>query len=337
MRVRKSGPLSGLSADDGGHRHGVPADARPLFQLAEVRSVRFRRVLEQVRRLAADADVPLLFEGESGTGKTLIARYAHDVSPRAAQSFHSVLLSALDDPLAGSELFGHTSGAFTGARSHRAGAFVTANGGTLFLDEIGKASFAVQRKLLHAIEYGEIRPLGADRSIAVDVRVMAASNAPLEDLVETGAFLADLYARIETFRVYLPALRERTADIPPLVNMYIRELAPICGYTGGALPLVNMSLMKAIQRARWPNNLRQLHASVRRLLLEAQGAPELLFDHCRGPLVYLQRIRGSDHPPSLEEIDRAMAEANDNVSLAARRLGIDRTTLYRRRKQFRGS
>ncbi|MEP6730593.1 MAG: sigma 54-interacting transcriptional regulator, partial [bacterium] len=184
--------------------------------LTRFRSASFQRVLARARRFARDRTATLLIEGESGTGKTRFARYLHAISPRAAKPYRSVVLSTIDDTLAASELFGHVSGAYTDARHARAGHFVSANGGTLFLDEIGKASLSVQQRLLHAVEYGEFRPVGSDRDMHVDVRIIAASNLPLETQVANDRFLPDLYARLSVFLLTLPPLRDRKADIPLL-------------------------------------------------------------------------------------------------------------------------
>jgi DNA-binding NtrC family response regulator len=294
------------------------------------------RALEQAERFARDRDVPILIEGETGTGKTMIARYLHARSPRAAAPYEYVLLSALDDALASSELFGHVTGAFTGARSNRAGHFASARGGTLFLDELGKASLAIQRRLLHAVEYGEIRPLGSDRDMRIDVRVIAATNTSLEECIARGEFFPDLAARLETFRVRLPALRERRADIPVLVEYYIDQHAPSCGYDGVA-PRVASALMDALVAAEWPYNLRQLHSTVHRLLLEAEGELVITLAHCRDNLAYLcDRSRRRACALTLEEIETAIADAGNNVSRAAALLGMDRTTLHRRRALLRG-
>ncbi len=172
----------------------------PLFR--DLRSAKAIKALEQTRRFASHSDVPILIEGETGTGKTLLARYMHAISPRSDGPFEHVDIGTLDDTLASSELFGHIAGAFTDARRNRAGCFVSAKDGTIFLDEIGKASLAVQQKLLHAVEYGEVRPLGADRKVRVNARVVTASNRPLASLVEENRFLPDLHARLEAFRVY---------------------------------------------------------------------------------------------------------------------------------------
>jgi DNA-binding NtrC family response regulator len=290
-------------------------------------SAAYLKCLAQVRRFARDGQAAILIEGESGTGKTQLARQIHLNSPRTSGPYHNIVLSTLDDTLAGSELFGHVLGAFTDARHARTGHFATANGGTLFLDEIGKASMAVQQKLLHAIEYGEIRPIGSDRDIRVDVRIVAATNVSLESLVAQDRFLADLHARLSAFRICLPPLRERRADIPPLVTYYIDLFAPRCGYE--ELPVVDDELLAALQRAPWPNNLRQLSATVHRLLVDAEGAAVLTLDHCLDDLSYLNDgVQGRRPQLTRHGIDQAVTRAGSIVG-AARLLGVDRTTIYR--------
>lgn len=297
------------------------------------RSASFARALGQLQRFARDDTAPLLVEGESGTGKTALARYLHSVSPRAARPFQHAQLSAIEDSLAASELFGHVVGAYTDAKQSRSGLFVAAHGGTLFLDEVAKASRNVQQKLLHVIEYGELRPVGSDRTVKVDVRLIMATNVALEPAVERGEFLPDLYARISGFRTRLPALRERRADIGMLVASAIQRHAHATGYCG-ELPEVHPELMDALERAPWPYNLRQLDSTVHRLLLEAEGAEEVLLEHCRDDLTYLQEIAGGG-TLTTERVAAAVAKAG-SVSGAARLLGVDRTTVHRHRKRAAG-
>jgi DNA-binding NtrC family response regulator len=311
------------------------SDSAPSHPQLYFRSAAYVRAVEQAERFARDRHASILIEGETGTGKTLIARHVHQRSPRRSAPFQYVVLSTLDDALANSELFGHVPGAYTDARTSRVGHFASANGGTLFLDEIGKASPAVQRKLLHAIEYGEIRPLGADRDMRVDVRIVAATNVPLADRVARDEFLPDLYARLGMFRVRLPPLRERRADIPVLVDYYVAHHAPSCGYEA-ALPLIDAELMDALMNAEWPYNLRQLHSTIHRLVLEAEGDTVITLTHCRDDLAYLRQSNGKGAALTLEEMELAIAQAGNNMSRAAKTLGIDRTTLYRKLNLLRG-
>jgi len=268
----------------------------------------------------------VLIEGETGTGKSYLARHLHLKSPRARNTFHQVTLSAVDDTLASSDLFGHIRGSYTDARQDRAGHFVTANRGTLFLDEIGKASPAVQRKLLHAIEHREVCPVGADRAMRLDVRLVAATNLPLADQVASGGFLNDLAARLLPFRVRLPALRERREDIPQLVRQFVRLRARLCGHVLRA-PTVEPALMAALQRADWPHNLRQLDGAVQRLLMMSVGEQTIGLRHCGGDLAHLAE-RGDDDALTPELVRERMRELGSPTK-AGRSLGVSRWTIYR--------
>jgi DNA-binding NtrC family response regulator len=284
--------------------------------------------LRAIETLAPYEHTTVLIVGETGTGKSYAARLLHQRSPRARATFHPVLLSSLDDNLAASDLFGHLSGAYTDARQSRPGHFVTANRGTLFLDEIGKASSGVQHKLLHAIDKHEIWPVGSDRSVRVDVRVVLASNIPLEGLVAEARFLGDLYARVETFEVRLPALRERRSDIPALVRQFVALRAAACGHPLGA-PKVDSELLAALSRGEWPYNLRQLDGAVQRLLIEAASRESrvMTLDHCVGKLAYL---RGSTERRRVTpEMVREKMVATRSVKTTADSLGISRWTVYR--------
>ncbi|HEY2849486.1 MAG TPA: sigma 54-interacting transcriptional regulator [Gemmatimonadaceae bacterium] len=286
------------------------------------------RALEQLERLARHPEVPILIEGETGTGKTMVARHLHALSPRSAEAFQQVTLAALEDSLASSDLFGHVEGAYTDARGPRSGCFAAAQHGTIFLDEIGKASPAIQQKLLHAVEQKEITPLGSDRSVRVDVRVIAASNVALADAVAASAFLPDLYARFEPFRVQLPPLRERRADIPLLVERCIGEHTGE-SRAGRVRPVVHEALMDAFQDAPWPGNVRQLSGTIRRLLIEAGDSDEITFEHCPDTMSWLSDLQGSAGPLSGPRLEQALAETNNNKTLAARKLGKSRSAVQR--------
>jgi DNA-binding NtrC family response regulator len=282
-------------------------------------SAALRDALREIELLARFDHVPVLIEGESGTGKSYVARHLHQRSPRARGPFHQVILSALDDNLAGSDLFGHLSGSYTDARQNRPGHFVSANTGTLFLDEIGKASPVLQQKLIHAVERLEIWPVGADRPVRLDVRLVAATNVPLESLVEQGRFLPDLAMRLIHCRVRLPSLRERRADIPALVRQFVANRAAMCGHPVRT-PLVDEELMAALIAAEWPGNLRQLDGVVQRLLMEAAGQDTVTPDHCVGGLAYLrerrERSRGMPTPELVRERMNELKSVPIRVSFA---------------------
>ncbi|HEX7980450.1 MAG TPA: sigma 54-interacting transcriptional regulator [Gemmatimonadaceae bacterium] len=294
-------------------------------------SAAYRRVLAQLERFARDGSATILLEGDSGTGKTTLARFIHARSPRATRPFQQVVLSTIEDPLAGSELFGHITGAYTDARYTRSGQFASANGGTVFLDEIGKASLAVQYKLLHVVERGEFRPIGSDRDMRVDVRLIVATNVSLEQEVERGRFLPDLHARLCAFRVRVPTLRERRADIPLLATQSLAAHARRAG--SDAPPCIHPELMDALQRADWPNNLRQLDSAMHRILVDAQGAPELTLAHCEDESLGLHRFAESARTLTPERIADAI-EREGSISAAARALNVDRTTLHRHRRRI---
>ena len=308
-------------------RTNALADTAPAPAPWQSRSEQHVRILQQLKRYARQTDATILLEGESGTGKSYLARQIHAHSPRAGRPYHEVLLSALDDNLSGSDLFGHVAGAFTDAKHHRPGAFVSANGGTLFLDEIGKASPAVQRKLLHVVEDGTLLQYGTDRTMRVDVRVVAATNVPLEQLVQDGRFLPDLAPRFGLFRVRLVPLRERPEDIPALAISIVERRAPRCGFR--LVPEIDRDLMTALRRAEWPLNVRQLDASLHRILVDAEGASVLRLEHCLDDLAYLRSIgrRPKDVTPAHAQ---TAAGRRQSRAQTAQQLGISPATLYRR-------
>lgn len=226
-----------------------------------------REVLVKVEQTAPVSST-VLIEGESGTGKELVARAIHQLSPRRNKPFIAVNVGALPETLLESELFGHEKGAFTGAAERRIGRFELAHGGTIFLDEIGEIPPSVQVKLLRVLEQREVTRVGGTATIPVDVRVVAATNAPLREAVEQGAFRADLFYRLNVLRVYLPPLRERKGDIPILVRRFVRELSrrhdrPFHGISPEAMQLM-------VDYA-WPGNVRELRNLVESMVVLAPG------------------------------------------------------------------
>lgn len=279
--------------------------------------------------------LPILIEGETGTGKSYAARALHLRSPRARGVFHQVVLSALDDSLASSDLFGHVAGAYTDARHSRPGHFVSASHGTLFLDEIGKASAAVQRKLLHAVEHHEVWPVGADRALRVNVRLVAATSVPLDELVARGEFLPDLASRLRSFRIRVPALRDRREDIPDLARQFVAVHGERFGYRD-ALPRLSAGLLDVLQRADWPYNLRQLDGAVQRILVHAEGDATLRPEHyeAQSGEAVPEPFGGASRRRSTAGATRRLMDDLGCATDVARVLGVSRTTVYRHLRQI---
>jgi DNA-binding NtrC family response regulator len=229
--------------------------------------------LERVRRLVARvaaSDANVLIRGETGTGKELVARAIHEGSPRAGGPLVAVNCGALPEHLVESELFGHRKGAFTGADEHRAGLFEVADGGTLFLDEIGELPKQLQSRLLRALESGEIRRVGDNQPITVDVRVVCATHRSLEEMVATGEFREDLLFRINTFEIAIPPLRERIDDLPELVRHFVRKARP---QTPPDAEVAMPEVFAALARHRWPGNIRELANVIEHALVLCDDLP----------------------------------------------------------------
>jgi Nif-specific regulatory protein len=295
------------------------------------RSKSFTEVRRIIRLIAKHTHTLILLVGESGTGKTRLARWIHNISPRADKQFIDKHLAAIDDSLVSAELFGYVQGAFTGATGKRNGAFVTADGGTLFLDEIGKASLVVQTGVLKAIDEQEITPLGADRSIRVNTRIIAATNVPLDELVESGRFLPDLRARLAAFTVVLPPLRERAEDIPALIEHYLSVYSAACGYTKP--PKVSDEAKELLCASEWRDNLRGLSNVIHNAIVMADGKPLITPDEL--PREFVASVCGARRwKPSQTDLLAAL-EKTGNKSKAARNLDISRSTVYRRLERMR--
>ncbi|HSU93727.1 MAG TPA: sigma 54-interacting transcriptional regulator [Gemmatimonadaceae bacterium] len=319
---------SSASARDSMALPGLTTASQLIPQFPKPRSEVFNTVLRNIGRYARDESITILFEGESGTGKNWLARWAHQLSKRSAHELHEISAATMNDPLVGSELFGHLLGAFTDARALRPGAFQSANHSTLFLDELGKATPQVQRFLLRAIEERVIRPVGSDRTIKVDVRLLLATNVSLKSLVAQGLFLPDLYARLGNFCIHLPPLRERREDIPDLARFFLAQRALYYGYPPG-LPTIQPALLNALQEAQWEFNLRGLDSAMHRLIVAADSAAELTFEHCVGELEYLRaRSRGRPTKASPARVVAAV-KSTKSVTAAARELSVSRSTIYR--------
>jgi two-component system NtrC family response regulator len=295
------------------------------------------RLMETVRNLiakVAPTNSTVLILGETGSGKELVARGVHDQSPRADMPFVAINCGALPESLIESELFGHRKGAFTGADEHRVGLFEVAHGGTLFLDEIGELPKAMQAKLLRVLESGDIRRVGDNDAIKVDVRVVCATHRDLEQMVEDGDFREDLMYRINTFEIHLPALRDRVADIPELAkHLYCRF------QTKGkpADELFSPDAIKTLQSHSWPGNVRELANVIEHATIVCDGLP-ITPDHLPQRFGSRSVPAVSFGPMTLRELEmQAIHDALDrhegNKPSAAEELGISLKTLYNKLNQ----
>jgi DNA-binding NtrC family response regulator len=313
---------------------GKSAPMRALFQLIET---------------VAPTTATLLITGETGTGKEMVARAIHQTSPRHRERFVAINVSAIPETLLDAELFGHVRGAFTGAVGMRQGRLEQADKGTLFLDEVGTMPMPLQMKLLRVLQEREFERLGDSRTIKVDVRIVAATNADLMKMVREGAFREDLYYRLNVVHVHLAPLRERPEDIPLLVNRFIDKLS--ADRVGGAGETLTMSqeAMRRLMSFSWPGNVRQLENAIERAIAllgsrrqielsdlppDLQTAPD---DAARPALDFPEQ--GVDLPALVARIEqdmigRALARTDNNRGAAARLLGLKRTTLVEKLKRF---
>ncbi len=286
----------------------------------------------------------VLLQGESGTGKELIARAIHANSPRRDKPFVPVNCGALPDTLLESEMFGYEKGAFTGAVGTKTGLFESADGGTLFLDEVGELGQVLQVKLLRVMQDQEVRRVGGTNSIKVDVRIIAATNRDLEQLVKEGKFRDDLYYRLNVVRITLPSLIERQEDIPMLAYHFLQK----CGASATrAVRGFHPDTMSLLKRYRWPGNVRELENAIERAvslshgpLLTPEDLPEAITQAAQSSEQKLETAEEGDEVClSLEEVEkrhlvRVLKETKNNKVKAAKILGIDRRTLYRMAERF---
>jgi formate hydrogenlyase transcriptional activator len=295
-------------------------------------SLALRRVLQQVETVAA-TDATVLLVGETGTGKELVARAIHDRSARRSQAFVRVNCAAIPPPLVEAEMFGHERGAFTGAAAARPGRFEVAHRGTLFLDEIGDLPFAVQPKLLRALQEREVERLGSSTPVRVDVRLIAATNRDLMVMVASGEFRDDLFYRLNVFPVRLPPLRERRDDIPALAAHFVRKHAHRLKRTIEAIP---SQTMDALCRWDWPGNIRELENVIERATILATDGV------LRTSLAPRDPDRGAESHAPLDAVQReailSMLRASRGIvggpDGAAARLGLKRTTLQARMRKL---
>ena len=320
----------------------VPTEEEPLRNVVpntgvelyiEGQSQAARQLYEHVR-LVAPTDMSVLITGASGTGKEYIARRIHEQSGRSKSPFVAVDCGAIPKELAASEFFGHVKGSFTGAIENKTGAFVAAQGGTIFLDEIGNLTYEVQVQLLRALQERKVRPIGSNQEIAINVRLISATNENLRHAIDKGEFREDLYHRVNEFTIRSPDLKERKEDLLLFANHF--------------LDLANMELKKNIigfdnetvqlfQSYSWPGNLRQMKNVIKYATLLATGRyitrkelPEELTEAL--PQRMNVQLRDVNHERDL--ISRALQECGNNKTRAARLLGIDRKTLYNKLKIY---
>ena len=324
--LQRAGPTharSGLRAD-------APGSAGDTAWRAAIlsRSSRMQAVLDEARLVAA-ADASVLIRGDSGTGKELLARAIHLASPRAAAPFVAINCGAIPEPLLESELFGHVRGAFTGATSAHQGLVQAAHGGTLFLDEIGDMPLALQVKLLRVLQERAVRPVGATRAQAVDLRIVSATHRDLDAALAAGQFRADLYYRIDVVSLQLPTLAERREDIPLLAGHFLRSLAHKYGrrLTGFA-----PEALEALATAPWPGNVRQLHNVVEQACALATTAliPRALVERA----LRVQPVEALGYAEAKRRFERnyliqLLKLTAGNVSDAARLAERNRTEFYR--------
>lgn len=298
----------------------------------EGRSEASRQLYDYVR-LVAPTPMSVLILGASGTGKEYVARRIHELSARKDKPFFALDCGAIPKDVAASEFFGHKKGAFTGADADKRGAFEVANGGTLFLDEVGNLSYDVQVQLLRALQERRIRPVGGDRELTVDIRLVCATNEKLEQAVAEGRFREDLYHRINEFTIYMPQLRERGNDIFLFADLFIRQAnAELQRQVDG----LDAAAAELLVQHSWPGNLRELNNVMKRAVLLARGrqitAAEL--QQAMGPVRQNAVPTLHDEADERQRIEEALRQTGGNKAKAARLLGIDRKTIYNKMEKW---
>ncbi|HET7788313.1 MAG TPA: sigma-54 dependent transcriptional regulator [Myxococcales bacterium] len=296
-----------------------------------------RRVYDTLTRIG-DADASVLVTGESGTGKELVARALHHCSRRSRGPFVAVNCAAVPEALLESELFGHARGAFTDAKAAKDGLFLQANGGTLLLDEIAELPLGLQPKLLRALQERTVRPVGADREIPFDVRLVTATNRDLESAVEERRFREDLFYRVNVIHVALPPLRDRGNDVLLLAQHFLERLGgPKAGLTG-----ISAGAAARLLAYSWPGNVRELHNCMERAValarfseITVEDLPERVRDYTPARII----PEGDEPLVTMEEMERryllrVLDGAGGNKTLAAQILGLDRATLYRKLERY---
>jgi DNA-binding NtrC family response regulator len=323
--------LSGIDGDGGGSEAAVAGGWEPFVAT----TASMRTVLDLVLR-AARSRVPVLVEGETGTGKEVVARAVHQRSAEGGEPFLVQNCAAIAEPLLESELFGHLRGAFTGASRDRSGLFLEAGRGTVFLDEIAEAPPSVQARLLRVLQHEEVKAVGADRTRPVRARIIAASNRPLEDEVRAGRFRRDLYYRLAVFPIRIPPLRHRTADVPMLARHFLRSAEAREARTTGGF---DTDVLEVLRSYAWPGNVRELENEIHRLVLSLRPGDRIRRYHLA------RRIRDAEAAHCGEPLARILARVElalirerlartATKSAAARSLGITREALYAKMRRL---
>lgn len=311
---------------------GISAGMREVFELIEI---------------VARSNSTVLVTGETGTGKELVARELHRRSRRANQAFVGLNCAAIPETLLEDELFGHVKGAFTGANSARAGRFEQAQHGTLFLDEIGCINLQIQAKLLRVLQEREIERLGDSKTIKCDVRIIAATSADLEGMIDENTFRRDLYYRLNVIPIRMPPLRSRPEDIPPLVDHFVRKYSDEAGFGEQA---VSHLAIKRLMSFDWPGNVRELENAIERAVVLSRGRGEILPTDLPAEVVgeripdLISQIRVPEGGINLEDVlasverellRQSLHMASGNQSQAAELLGLKRTTFLDKMKRLK--
>lgn len=336
-RLSQIDAVRGLREENKILRKAVTDSSPKVYRFSSPGMLEVERLVGKV----APTDSTVLVTGESGTGKGVIARLLHDLSRRSDGPFLAVNCSAVPEHLLESEFFGHTKGAFTGADHVRKGLFLQANGGTLFLDEIGELPLHMQTKLLHMVEAKEVRALGSEQVRHVDTRIVAATNADLVEAVKAGKFREDLYFRLSMFHIHIPPLRERQVDIPGLMRFLLRNLRP--GSGAGTAIEIDPLAEEVLLAHHWPGNVRELDNVINRACILADDNRITVADL---PAAIVQTslpqtavgssmgigdtLRDQIRRFERDVLQRAIDEASGDRKLAAQRLGIGLSSLYRK-------
>jgi two-component system response regulator AtoC len=341
-RLAKVGDLRGLRAENRVLRRLVLGVNEEVFSFNSPSM----REMEHMAAKVSPTNSTVLITGESGTGKGVVARLIHQQSPRAEGSFIPVNCGAIPENLVESEFFGHTRGSFTGADKARKGLFLEADGGTIFLDEVGELPLALQVKLLHVIEHKEVRPVGGEQARPVDVRIIAATNRDLGEMVAQGLFREDLFFRLSVFHIFVPPLRERRQDLPALIRFLLQRNTRRINGDGHEVTL-DPGVEELLVNYEWPGNVRELENVINRALILADGyhisladlPPQITQAVLPSPspsedLQYVGTLREQVRKFEAAIILRTIEETSGDRRAAAQKLDIGLSSLYRKLEEL---